>query len=182
MSSETAVPASDSTALLRWFVIIHGGLAIIFGLLLVVVPGRTLAFVATLIGAYLIVYGLVQAATAMLTSGLAREQRFAGAAIGALAVIVGAVVIARPEGSVKTVAVITGIYLIVMGVATAILGLGATRGLALLRGGLGVAAGIALLVWPDVTVGVIATLAGIFMLLRGAAEMVGGFSLGPSRS
>jgi uncharacterized membrane protein HdeD (DUF308 family) len=92
--------------------------------------------------------------------------------------VAGAIVIARPEGSIKTVAVVAGIYLIVMGVTTAVLGLGVTRGWAILRGLLALAAGIALVAWPDVTVGVLATLAGIFMVLRGITEVVDGLSIG----
>jgi uncharacterized membrane protein HdeD (DUF308 family) len=155
-----------TSSLLRWVVGVHGVLAIVFGALLVLIPGRTLTFVAALIGAYLIVLGLVYAATALLTHGLVRQQRLAGSLMGALAVVAGAVVIARPEGSIRTVAVVAGIYLIVVGAASVFLRLGAVRGL------LALAAGIALVAWPDVTVGVVATLAGIFMLLRGAVELI----------
>jgi uncharacterized membrane protein HdeD (DUF308 family) len=155
-----------TSSLLRWVVGVHGALAIVFGALLVLVPGRTLALVAALIGAYLIVLGIVYAATALLTHGLVRQQRVAGSLLGALAIVAGAVVIARPEGSIRTVAVVAGIYFIVVGAASLLLRLGAVRGL------LALAAGIALVAWPDVTVGVVATLAGIFMILRGAAELI----------
>jgi Short repeat of unknown function (DUF308) len=131
-----------------------------------------------LIGAYLIVLGVAYVALALLSGGLAGRERLAGGVIGALAGVAGAVVIARPEGSIKTVAVVAGIYLIVMGVTTAVLGLGVTRGWAIVRGLLALAAGIALVAWPDVTVGALAIVAGIFMLLRGTAEVADGLSIG----
>ena len=176
-STSEPIAESDSSSLLPWLVVAHGILAIIFGALLVFIPGRTLAFVAALFGAYLIVLGLVHIAAALLTHDVAGGQRRAGLLIGLLAIVVGAVVIARPDGSIKVVAVVAGIYLIVMGVTTAILGLAESRGSAALRGGLSLAAGIALLVWPDVTVGVVATIAGIFMLVRGVVELAAGLSL-----
>ena len=176
----TSTPSDEagSAALLRWIVVAHGVLAIVFGALLIFVPGRTLTFVAVLIGAYLIVVGIAYVALALLSHGLAGRERLAGVVVGALAGVAGAVVIARPEGSIKTVAVAAGIYLIVMGVTTAVFGLGVTRGWAILRGLLALAAGIALVAWPDVTVGVVAIVAGIFMLLRGTAEVAAGLSIG----
>lgn len=165
-ATSTRATEPGSSGLLRWVVGVHGALAIVFGALLVAVPGRTLAFAAALIGAYLIVLGIVHVATALLTHGLAGRQRIAGGVIGALAIVAGAIVIARPEGSIRAVAIIAGLNLIVVGAAAVFLGMGALRGV------LALAAGIALVAWPDVSVGVLATLAGIFMLLRGAVEVI----------
>jgi uncharacterized membrane protein HdeD (DUF308 family) len=51
------------------------------------------------------------------------------------------------------------------------------RRLSLLRGALGLAACVALLVWPDVTVAMIATVYGVFLLALGAIEIYVGIAL-----
>jgi uncharacterized membrane protein HdeD (DUF308 family) len=73
---------------------------------------------------------------------------------------------------------VAGLYLLIMGVVTLFLGApGVQRRLSLLRGVLGLAAGVVLLVWPDVTIGVIATVYGVFLLAVGGAEVFFGLAL-----
>jgi len=156
---------------LRWLAILHGAVTILFGGLLLFVPGKTLTFIATLTGIWLClfcIFGFVR----VLAPGLTRAERAAGSGIALLALIAGIVVIARPEGSVRAVAIAGGVYLIVMGVTAALArSSGESRGLAALRGGLAVLAGVALLIWPDISVGVAAAIYGVFLLALGAAEV-----------
>jgi uncharacterized membrane protein HdeD (DUF308 family) len=170
--------AADSPAFgrelraLSWLPLAHGAITMLFGVLLVAVPDRTLTFVAVVAGISLCVAGVINLAE-VLRRGLPGRERFGVFLVGLLALVAGAVVIARPEGSIKTVAIVAGVYLLIMGAVTLFLGApGVPRLLSLLRGALGLAAGAALLVWPDVTVGVIATVYGVFLLLVGAAEIV----------
>lgn len=183
-SSQTAPPAAagpagaESPHALRWIPIAHGAINIVFGGLLIFTPGRTLVFVATLAGISLLVVALIDFLAA-LAPGLNGARRAAGFGIALLAAAAGVIVIARPEGSIKTIAVIAGIYLVVMGVTTMVLGSpGTGRGAALLRGALAVVAGIALLVWPDVSVGVVAAVYGAFLLALGVAELLFGIRMG----
>jgi uncharacterized membrane protein HdeD (DUF308 family) len=162
--------------LLRWLPIVHGGITIIFGALLLFTPGRTLTFVATVAGISFLLVALVDLVRA-LGYGLARQERLARLGLALLAAVAGIVVIVRPEGSIKTIAVVAGIYLILMGVTALMLRPASTGGLAKLRGGLAIVAGTALVVWPDVTVGVVAAVYGAFLLAIGAAEVYVGVRL-----
>ena len=178
-SEPTVADPTPETGLgaLAWVPLVHGAITILFGILLVAVPERTLTFVATLAGISLCVAGLINLAQ-VFGRGQAGGERFGGVAVGLLALVAGAVVIARPEGSIKTVAVVAGVYLVIMGVVTLFLGArGVRRGASLVRGALGLAAGAVLLVWPDVTVGVIATVYGVFLLALGAVEIYVGLAL-----
>jgi uncharacterized membrane protein HdeD (DUF308 family) len=170
--SAAAAPAPDpGLGTLRWLAILHGALTILFGGLLLFVPGKTLTFVATLTGIWFCLFGVL-GFVRVLAHGLTRGERVAGAGIALLAIVAGTVVIARPEGSVRAVAIAGGLYLVVLGVTAALSrSPGESRGLAILRGGLAVLAGVALLVWPDISVGVAAAIYGAFLLALGAAEV-----------
>jgi uncharacterized membrane protein HdeD (DUF308 family) len=175
-----AAAAEDSELhALRWLPILHGAVTIIFGGLLLFTPGRTLAFVATLTGIWLCLFGALGVVRALVDRDAAGARRIAGVGVAVLAAAAGVVVIARPEGSIRTIAVVGGIYLIVMGVTVMVLGSpGVGRGFALLRGLLAVVAGVALVVWPDITVGVAAAIYGAVLLALGAAEVLFGLRLG----
>jgi uncharacterized membrane protein HdeD (DUF308 family) len=175
LNGAAAAPAPEGELrALRRLTLVHGAITMLVGALLVAIPDRTLTFVAVVAGVSLCIAGAVNLAH-VFGRGLAGRERFGAFLVGLLAFVAGAVVIARPEGSVKTVAIVAGAYLLIMGVVTLFLGApGVPRWLSLLRGALGLAAGAALLVWPDVTVGVIATVYGVFVLVVGAAEIVFG--------
>jgi uncharacterized membrane protein HdeD (DUF308 family) len=106
-------------------------------------------------------------------------QRALIATLGVLAVAAGAIVIARPEGTVLGVALAFGIYLIVAGLAAGISAAQnpATRALDGVRCVIDLAAGITIVVWPDVSVGVVATVLGIYLLARGTIEVAAGLKL-----
>jgi uncharacterized membrane protein HdeD (DUF308 family) len=163
---------------LRWVPIVHGAVTIVFGGLLLFTPGRGLTFVATLAGISLCLVGLIDLVRAF-SPGLTASERAGALGIAAIAAVAGIVVIARPEGSIKTIAVIAGIYLLVMGVTSLLLGpTSEGRGPSRLRGALALVAGVALLVWPDVTVGAMAAVYGAFLLALGAAEVFFGLRMG----
>lgn len=175
-SPNGGAPDAGASAL-RWLPAVHGGLTIVFGCLLLFIPGRTLVFFATLAGISLCLLGLIQLVTA-LRHGLTGGERVAQLGMALLAGVAGIVVIARPEGSIKTIAVVTGIYLLIMGVTTLVLGSpDVRRGVSLIRGGLALVAGVILLVWPDITVGVAAAIYGAFLVALGAAELTFGLRM-----
>src|SRR4051794_5429410 len=157
---------------LLWIPLVHGALTLIFGALLVFVPGRSLTLLAVLTGAALCLTALFDFVWAA-RPGHPRAQRAGMALAGALALVAGVVVLARPEGTVRAVAVITGLYRVLMGVVRLVLGLQRRRyGESPLRGVLGLAAGLALLLWPDITLGVAAALIGLCLIAQGAVEIL----------
>lgn len=157
---------------LWWLPVAHGAVVALIGFLLLLVPGRTLTFVATLAGISLLLVAVFNAVTA-LGRGHTGSERVSGLGIALLAGVAGIVVIARPEGSIRTIAVVTGVYLLVMGVTFLVLGSPkGGRGHGRLSGGLALLAGVVLLVWPDETVGIVATIYGAFLVTLGIAEVL----------
>lgn len=173
----TDTAAGDApTAVFGWVWIVSGALMFVLGALLVFTPGRTLAFVATLVGISLCVTGVLDLVAAL--GRVFGRPRAGGFATGVVSVAAGIVIIARPEGSVRAVAVIAGLCLIAVGVATLVLGRpGLSRGRSLPLGAVALAAGIALLAAPDTTVGLIGIMFGAFLLVCGAAELTFGARL-----
>jgi uncharacterized membrane protein HdeD (DUF308 family) len=170
--STTAQETEGGLGLLRTLAAAHGAFNIVFGLLLIAIPGKTLTLIAVLAGLSLCLIGVIDLVRA-LPHGLSGRERAEHAGIGLLALVAGIVVIARPEGSIKAVAVVAGIFLVVSGIARMV---GSERGAASLFGGaVTLIAGVVLLLWPDVTVGALATIYGVFLLVLGIGELLFAF-------
>ena len=180
-TSQAAAP-DDTLQSLRWVALVHGGVTLVIGALLLFTPGRTLAFVATLAGISLCLIAAIDLFRA-LRRGITGGERLSAFGMALLAGAAGIVVIARPEGSIKTVAVVAGLYLLILGVMSLVVGTpGVRRSVSALRGAIALAAGVALVAWPDVTVGTLAAIYGAFLLAFGAAELFVGFRLSRARS
>jgi uncharacterized membrane protein HdeD (DUF308 family) len=95
---------------------------------------------------------------------------------GIVSIVFGALILSIDWG-VSSLAAFIGTLFIIEGVAIAITKPldGGTRFTNLIVGGLGVAAGIALLVWPDKGLYTIAVFVGIFVILSGLLHIVGAF-------
>jgi uncharacterized membrane protein HdeD (DUF308 family) len=169
----TAVSEPESPpGRLRRALLAQGGLTVALGLALVIAPGHSLTLVAVLAGMALCATGLFELAHAG-EPGLTRAQRVGVVLVGLLAVVAGGVAIARPEGTIRALATVVGLYFVITGVAGAVLR----------RGSLPVAlaavvAGVVLLVWPDITAGVFAVVAGLFLMLAGALALWAGLRYG----
>ena len=175
-SAETQPAASRGPGPLRALVIAHGAFNVVFGLLLIAIPGRTLTLIAILAGISLCLFGVVDIARAFL-HGLTGSQRATAIGMGVLALAAGLVVIARPDSSLKVIVVAAGVYLVLWGVARIVLGeRDVPRSTSAVHGALALVAGAVLLAWPDVTVGAMATIYGIFLLTLGAAEILFGLT------
>jgi len=166
---------------LRPALIAQGAVTLALGVALVFAPGHSLTLVAVLTGMALCATGLFEIAHAA-EPGLTRAQRVGVVLVGLLAVVAGGLAIARPEGTIRAIATVVGLYLVITGVAGAVLRHGS------LPVALGaVVAGIVLLVWPDISAGVFAVVAGLFLVLAGALALWAGLRYGradahPSRA
>jgi uncharacterized membrane protein HdeD (DUF308 family) len=95
---------------------------------------------------------------------------------GIVSIVFGALILSINWG-VDSLAAFIGVLFIIEGVAIAITKPldGGTRSTNLVVGLLGVAAGIALLVWPDKGLYTLAVFVGIFVILSGLLHIVGAF-------
>lgn len=120
--------------------------------------------------AFLLALGLFLNGFAELAWAADRESPVVGYVLGALFIVGGVIVVLQPGSGLKALAVVIGIVLMAVGAAqsaVAIVGREELRHWAALAvfGVLTIAVGIAAVVWPDVTIRVIALLFGIRLLI-----------------
>ncbi len=100
------------------------------------------------------------------------------ATIGVLSVIAGVIVLAKPSNSLKTLAVIAGIFILIDGIAELVASFSRStenRGLVALLGALNVIVGILLIRHPIQGVTVIALFIGIWLVVVGVIRFVMAF-------
>ena len=104
---------------LSWLPLLRGLLAVRFGVLALVWPGATV--LALLFAAYAVVDGV-----GMIASGLGQEgdrgRRWLYLLAGAVGVIAGAVILARPDIGALALATVLGVYALLAGVLLLVAG------------------------------------------------------------
>lgn len=140
------------------------------GTLLLIRPHETVHRVAAFVGWVLIVLAVIDVLAAVYgPDGVTRRLLWVRAALTA---IVGLVLALLTTVSVTAVAVLIAMYLVVTGGVSVILGLHlrskvkAWIGMAV-RGGLALVAGILALVWPRLTIVVVAVILGVYWVVGG---------------
>lgn len=111
-----------------------------------------------------------------------RSSKLAAYLGGVLLLIVGVVVLAWPESTVKVVAVVVGIGLVIMGIAHIVEALGSREagsywGLVLARGIVDLAVGLIAIFWPSITVWALVLLFGIELLIAGLISIYLSFQI-----
>lgn len=164
--------ARGLTALPRWARLALAVVTAALGVVLLTRPTTSLGVLALLIGAGLVVHGLAETVRA---SGEPRgaPARVAGA-VAVLWVVAGLFVLVYPGLTVRLVAVVVGVGLILGGVASVGTALrpGATadaRLADLAFGAAGTVFGVLALAWPDITLLVVSVVFGARLVIEGVA-------------
>jgi uncharacterized membrane protein HdeD (DUF308 family)/alpha-beta hydrolase superfamily lysophospholipase len=162
--SETMGPRSVAR---RWVGLALGILCIVLGAILLTRPFSSLAVLILVVAIAAVVAGI---------SDIAGREREASprltAVVGSGWILVGIAILVWPGLSLRGLALIVGIALIVSGgarIASAIRGTADQRGAAILLGAASVILGLAALAWPDITLLVVAVVFGIRLILVGLA-------------
>ncbi len=176
------VVAYDATEDLKkswWLLFVLGIASVIIGGLLIFWPGRTLTVVATIIGLFMILSGVIRFFVAVFDSG--SDERWLMAIAGIVGVVLGVIIMKNPETTIKVVVLITGIFWLISGMIDFFRGVGnknlPDRGLRIGFGALTALFGIVVLVWPSMTVTVFAVLVGIYIVFFGVLEIFASFQL-----
>jgi uncharacterized membrane protein HdeD (DUF308 family) len=157
-----------------WLLLLTGLVSIGLGVVVLAHPTRSLNALCVIVGIYLFVAGVV----AIVNTVSAQERGAGGILVGILALIAGVVVIRHPSQSLVAVSLAIGLFFLIDGaldLARAITG--PRRLLHLVRGALLLAAGIAIVSSPHITVKTLAILTGIALCLNGAIQIVEAFAL-----
>lgn len=173
-------PASRWRVDMPWWLLLISGLAgIILGFAIIAWPGRTLLVFAVLLGIYLMIFGAVRFAQAIV--GDETAQRGLTALAGGLGFVVGLVVIREPARSIAILVILLGLFWVISGLIETFTSITNSdmphRGLAIFLGVLRFVTGLLVLAWPAITFLILAWLAGAYMILAGVLEIVLTFQL-----
>jgi uncharacterized membrane protein HdeD (DUF308 family) len=152
---------------LWWVVLIAGVITAFVGLILIFNPFDSIAALAWLLGLVLIISGIASLFSA--------SRRQYGIGIAVFSILVGLVLLLWPDVTIQVVAIVAGIGFIVRGILRILIGASDRRGswtVLVFIGLVGIAFGIAVVVWPDVTIAVVGVLMGVAALVTGIGEIV----------
>lgn len=166
------VPAAVAAAAKSsWGVVLICGLGLIaLGIALLVWPSASLTVVAILIGAAILVAGLVKLWEGFTASAESGGMRAGYVVIGLLAVLIGIYLLRHHALSLFLVAFVTGVFFIAHGISDLGLAISAgvpNRGLRAVLGVFSLAAGIVMVIWPSITLGLLLLIVAAWLLLYG---------------
>ena len=98
----------------RWGVFILGILAILLGIVVIAAPGLLIIATGLLLGLFIILFGFIEifVACSVIEDLMVRLVL---AIMGVVALLIGAVIVLNPSAGIDTIALLVGIYLIVLG-------------------------------------------------------------------
>jgi uncharacterized membrane protein HdeD (DUF308 family) len=163
------------------WVLFFGIVTLGLGVVVVVRPRDTIYAFAIVLGIWLFIAGLFRIVAAIADHEDTGGTRWLMAFLGVLSVIVGILFLRRTDETVTTLAFLIGLFWVVGGIIeffTAYSDRGSpARGWRVGMGVLAFAAGLITLVWPSVTVTVLAVIMGIWLIIYGVLEMALSFQL-----
>jgi uncharacterized membrane protein HdeD (DUF308 family) len=143
------------------------------GVLLLVWPKATLTVVAVLIGAALLVAGVFRLVDGIMARGQGGGMRAADVVIGLLAIVAGLYCLKHHALTILVVALVVGVFWIIHGVGDLITaatqGPVPGRGLRVVTGVFSLAAGLVILFWPGISLILLLTVLGAWLLFYGVA-------------
>jgi uncharacterized membrane protein HdeD (DUF308 family) len=186
VSSNPTVPYvsfSQMSQQVWWYPVVRGAIAVVLGVIVMINPAASVIFLVRLLGAFLIVDGIVTLVDALRrrrADGSDSGWRVTG---GAVTVVVGVVLLVWPSATLGVLAIILGAWAVVAGVLATLGALslrtvpGAGWGWGLLWGLVTLAFGLALIFSPRSSISVIAWVIGLYAVLSGIVLVVLGFGI-----
>jgi uncharacterized membrane protein HdeD (DUF308 family) len=184
MGMQDAAPISEplsAAAKATWGAVLLAGLGLIgLGIALLVWPNASLTVVAILIGAAVVVAGLHRLYEGFTASNKSGGMRAGNVVIGLIAVLAGVYLLRHHALSLFFVAFVTGVYFIMQGVSdlgVALAGNVPGRGLRAVLGLFSLAAGIVMVIWPAITLGLLVLIVAAWLLFYGCVLLALAFGL-----
>lgn len=192
MSYEISTPASpqpeDDVAELIGQVGRHWGALLAMGIVLIVLggaimfwPQATVSVLAILLGVSLIVSGIFGLVASFTTGSADTGTRVLQGIVGGLSILLGVLAFQSIFQAVEILALFIGIGWLMRGIFDIVIGLQSKgrpgRGWTIAFGVLGTLAGIVVLVWPGMTLAVLAWITGLWLVLFGVLQVIGSFAV-----
>ncbi len=163
------------------WILAFGVVTLLTGVAALVWPGRTLVVVAVLFGIQLIVTGIFRFAAAFASDDVTGGTRVLLAVLGVFSLIIGLYAVRHVLITLLALALLLGIFWIISGAVelfTALSHRGMRgRGWTATMGILSILAGIVVLVYPSITLLVLAVVLGVWLLVFGAMQIILAFQI-----
>jgi len=157
------------------WVLFFGIVTLILGALVVARPKDTIYAFAIVVGIWLFVAGLFRMVVAIADSEDTTGTRWLIAVLGLLSVIIGILFLRHTQQTVTTLAFLIGLFWVVGGLIEFFAAYSdhgsPARGFRIVMGVLAFAAGVVTLVVPHLTLGVLAVIIGIWLILYGVLQI-----------
>ena len=159
-----------------WLVLLVGLLSIAVGITILFKPGDSLATLAVIIGIFVLLDGILELAASLMHG---TQNRGTVALLGALTSIVGVLLIRHPVSGIVFVALLIGIWLIVVGVIrfVAAFEMAEHRGWNMIAGLIELVAGIVIVSNPNIGYATLAVLVGLSFIVNGIGMSALGWNL-----
>jgi uncharacterized membrane protein HdeD (DUF308 family) len=175
-SSYSGAPTSGHSGLARTGLALFGGAAVIVGGILLFNPFAAVRTLALLLGLSLVIGGCLEIAL-----GWESGRRVSAILLGAVLIVGGLLAAFWPEATVWTLAVLTGVSLLVHGLTRMVLAFTARAevpgwGWLALAGAVNAVIGILALAWPEATVLILSVMLGLQVMGFGVLVLVAAFT------
>jgi uncharacterized membrane protein HdeD (DUF308 family) len=158
-----------------------GVFTLLFGVVLLVWPGKTLVVIAAFLGIYLLLSGIFQIVAGFATSGLDGGMRALAIVAGIVSVLLGLFAFRSITHSVVLLVLLIGFGWLFRGLVRMIAAIAdkttVARGWQIAEGLLGALAGVVILVWPAPSLQVLAWVSGVIFVLLGLIEVFAAFKV-----
>jgi uncharacterized membrane protein HdeD (DUF308 family) len=166
----------------------HWGILLSFGIIMaglgvavMVWPDKTIVVLAILLGVALLVSGVFSLVAGFTQPDQQTSTRVLSVISGILSILLGLLAFQGITQATVILAIIVGIGWVMRGIIDLVAGIGASgvpgRGLAITTGILSLIAGVAVLVWPSITLTVLAWVGGLWLVIVGLVQIAAAFSL-----
>jgi uncharacterized membrane protein HdeD (DUF308 family) len=163
------------------WVLALGASTALAGVLVLVWPGATLKVIAVVFGIFLLVSGVFRLVSASRKDETGGVSRALVALVGVFSIVVGLLCLRNPFQTLAVLTLLLGLFWVISGGVEVVHALARReltgRGWAIGMGGLTLAAGILVLVYPSATLLVLVWLVGLHLLLSGGIAIALGVHL-----
>lgn len=159
-----------------WVPALIGVLSAVAGVVVLAKPHHSLATLAVVIGIFVLVDGVIELIAAAIGAVMNRGML---ALLGVLNMIIGILLVRHPTKAIALVAILIGIWLVVIGVIRFVVALETHghRGWGMFVAAINVIAGIVIVSSPRIGYATLALLVGIGFIANGASMLMLGFGL-----
>ena len=158
-----------------WSYVLRGVAALIFGILFLAYPGATLKTFITLLGIFLVIDGAINIIRSIIF--VFKKEPWGWTLVwGLVGLLIGLILINHTDFTLAFVAILAGIWVIIMGIAEIAIGIDmppdSGRGFLIVFGIISVGFGIAILAWTAGTVYALMVVIAIYLLVVAVMDFI----------